>query len=189
MSKMTLAPPASVLCNFDTNAGAYDTPIDTPNTKSPELSPFASVPPSPSIPVKQLVGTQSAANAVSKLASIAAVEKHVASGPPLAIHPAGPIHSAGSVHPSIPHFAGRNSPVRHDANTNHKSNELPLHVLLVEDSDIVQKVMLKMCQQLGYTCSIVGNGRDALEAIVHSPLQYDVVLSTCPLSRSLASSL
>ncbi len=49
-----------------------------------------------------------------------------------------------------------------------------LHVLLVEDNAVNQKVATRMLQRLGYRADIAGNGQEAVAALQRQP--YDVVL-------------
>ncbi|MCB0061487.1 MAG: response regulator [Caldilineaceae bacterium] len=50
----------------------------------------------------------------------------------------------------------------------------PIHILLVEDNPINQKVASRMLQRLGYQADIAGSGREAIEAIHQR--SYDVIL-------------
>jgi signal transduction histidine kinase/two-component SAPR family response regulator/HPt (histidine-containing phosphotransfer) domain-containing protein len=49
----------------------------------------------------------------------------------------------------------------------------PLRVLLCDDNAINQKVALRIMQQLGYEPDLVGNGREALDALDRKP--YDLI--------------
>ena len=53
------------------------------------------------------------------------------------------------------------------------ATRLPLHVLLVDDNAINQKVAVRILQQFGYEPSVAANGREALEAIEHQP--FDLI--------------
>jgi CheY-like chemotaxis protein/HPt (histidine-containing phosphotransfer) domain-containing protein len=50
---------------------------------------------------------------------------------------------------------------------------LPLHILLVEDNTINQKVALRLLQQLGYRADLAANGLEAIEAVRRQT--YDLV--------------
>ncbi len=54
------------------------------------------------------------------------------------------------------------------------AERLPLRLLVVDDIPVNQKLVSRMLERLGYTAAIASNGREALEALGHSP--YDVVL-------------
>ncbi len=50
----------------------------------------------------------------------------------------------------------------------------PLRILLAEDNPVNQMVATRMCQRLGYRLDVVGNGREALDAVLRIP--YNLVL-------------
>jgi CheY-like chemotaxis protein len=50
----------------------------------------------------------------------------------------------------------------------------PLHLLVVEDNPVNQKLAVRMLEQLGYRADLAGNGNEAIEAIDRQ--HYDVVL-------------
>jgi CheY-like chemotaxis protein len=50
----------------------------------------------------------------------------------------------------------------------------PLHILLVEDTLVNQKVALHLLQRIGYRVDVAGNGLEVLEALRRQP--YDVIL-------------
>jgi signal transduction histidine kinase/CheY-like chemotaxis protein/HPt (histidine-containing phosphotransfer) domain-containing protein len=50
----------------------------------------------------------------------------------------------------------------------------PLRVLLAEDNVVNQRVAVLLLERLGYRADVVGNGQEALDALVRRP--YDVVL-------------
>ena len=54
------------------------------------------------------------------------------------------------------------------------AEEYPLHILLVEDVSINQKVALQLLNRLGYRANTANNGQDALEALQSQP--YDLIL-------------
>jgi signal transduction histidine kinase/CheY-like chemotaxis protein len=51
---------------------------------------------------------------------------------------------------------------------------VPLRILLAEDNPINQEVALRLLERLGYGADVVGDGRQALARLDHSP--YDVIL-------------
>ena len=51
---------------------------------------------------------------------------------------------------------------------------VPLHLLLVEDNLVNQKVALRILDRLGYRADVAANGLEAIEAIQRQP--YDIVL-------------
>jgi len=54
------------------------------------------------------------------------------------------------------------------------AERLPLHILLVEDNRVNQKVALRLLDRLGYSADVAGNGLEALDALRRQP--YDLVL-------------
>ncbi len=53
------------------------------------------------------------------------------------------------------------------------AKRLPLHILLVEDNAVNQKLALLMLERLGYRADVAGNGLEALQATQRQP--YDVI--------------
>ena len=51
---------------------------------------------------------------------------------------------------------------------------LPLRILLAEDNTTNQELAVRFLERMGYRCDVVGNGREALEAVGRG--SYDVVL-------------
>ncbi|RCJ39568.1 hypothetical protein A6770_38825 [Nostoc minutum NIES-26] len=58
--------------------------------------------------------------------------------------------------------------------TSHVLEQLPLRILLAEDTIINQKVALLMLQKIGYQADVVANGLEVLKALQQQP--YDVIL-------------
>jgi len=54
------------------------------------------------------------------------------------------------------------------------AERLPLHILLVEDNRVNQKVALRLLERLGYGADVAGNGLEALDALRRQ--HYDLVL-------------
>jgi signal transduction histidine kinase/CheY-like chemotaxis protein/HPt (histidine-containing phosphotransfer) domain-containing protein len=54
------------------------------------------------------------------------------------------------------------------------ADTLPLHILLVEDNSVNQRVGVLMLERLGYLADVAGNGIEALEALRRQP--YDLLL-------------
>jgi signal transduction histidine kinase/CheY-like chemotaxis protein/HPt (histidine-containing phosphotransfer) domain-containing protein len=54
------------------------------------------------------------------------------------------------------------------------ADSLPLHILLVEDNSVNQRVGVLMLERLGYVADVAGNGIEALEAVRRQP--YDLIL-------------
>jgi PAS domain S-box-containing protein len=55
----------------------------------------------------------------------------------------------------------------------------PLHILLVEDNPINQKVALRMLDRLGYRADAVANGLEAIQLVTE--IHYDVILMDCQM--------
>ncbi len=55
----------------------------------------------------------------------------------------------------------------------------PCRVLVAEDNPVNRKVMLYMLQKIGVAATIVGNGKEALEALAKS--RYDLLLMDCQM--------
>ena len=54
---------------------------------------------------------------------------------------------------------------------------LPLHILIVEDNTICQKMCARLLKKLGHTCSVAGNGAVAVEMVTATDVViYDFVL-------------
>jgi len=54
------------------------------------------------------------------------------------------------------------------------AERLPLHILLVEDNRVNQRVALRLLERLGYSADVAANGLEALDALRRQP--YDLVL-------------
>jgi CheY-like chemotaxis protein len=54
------------------------------------------------------------------------------------------------------------------------AERLPLHILVVDDNTINQRVAVRILQQLGYQPEVAGNGREALDALDGKP--FDLIL-------------
>jgi signal transduction histidine kinase/HPt (histidine-containing phosphotransfer) domain-containing protein len=55
----------------------------------------------------------------------------------------------------------------------------PERILLAEDNEINQIVMVKTLERLGYTCTVVENGKEVLDALLKS--QYDLIFMDCEM--------
>ncbi len=69
-----------------------------------------------------------------------------------------------------------------------QSHEIGAHVLLAEDNPVNKELARAMLEDLGCTIVVVGDGREAVEAIAEAPLdrkqrRYDVVLMDCQMPR------
>ncbi|MBK8045962.1 MAG: response regulator [Anaerolineales bacterium] len=54
------------------------------------------------------------------------------------------------------------------------AKQMPLHILLVEDNAVNQKVALRMLERLGYRADVAGNGEEAIQSLQRQ--SFDVVL-------------
>jgi CheY-like chemotaxis protein len=61
-----------------------------------------------------------------------------------------------------------------DADGAHLGTDHPLRILLAEDNAMNRRLALILLDRMGYTADVATNGREAVEAVAHSP--YDVVL-------------
>ena len=70
--------------------------------------------------------------------------------------------------------AGRHDPARTESGASVAHGQGVMRVLIVEDSDINQKVARALAEKAGYRCEVAANGIEALAAIRERP--YDVIL-------------
>lgn len=59
------------------------------------------------------------------------------------------------------------------------AERVPIKILVVEDTPLNQKVILKLLKRLNYDCDLVENGQAALDAL--AKCKYDIVLMDCQM--------
>ncbi|MCS6812550.1 MAG: response regulator, partial [Cyanobacteria bacterium] len=59
------------------------------------------------------------------------------------------------------------------------AQQAPIKILVVEDTPLNQRVILKLLKRLKYDCDLVENGQAALDAMANR--QYDIVLMDCQM--------
>ncbi|HLP39936.1 MAG TPA: response regulator [Fibrobacteria bacterium] len=81
---------------------------------------------------------------------------------------------AGDSPPPLPE-----APITQPAPTPAESTGNSVHILVVEDNPINQRVFECMLEHLGYGCRIVANGQEALAALTSE--RYDLVFMDCQM--------
>lgn len=62
-------------------------------------------------------------------------------------------------------------------------SQRPPSILIAEDNPLVQQVLLASFERAGFRCTLVSDGREAMEALVRTPEPFDLILTDHEMPR------